>query len=73
LKDDAGLRTFHALSGDHGYNAIRVVFFDANHVELAAESIASFLRETIRSEFDLIPSQPLEKYDPDRLIKHPHD
>ena len=48
-------------------------FFDANHVELAAESIASFLRETIRSEFNLIPSQPLEKYDPDRLIKHPHD
>jgi len=48
-------------------------FFDANNVELAAESIASFLRETIRSEFDLIPSQPLEKYDPDRLIKHPHD
>ena len=49
------------------------LFLDAIHVELATENTASFLRDAIRSEFDLIPSQPLEKYDLDRPIKHPCD
>ena len=31
MKDDAGLRIFHAVSGNYCFNAMRVVFFDAVH------------------------------------------
>jgi hypothetical protein len=40
--DTAGLRSFHALSGDHCCNAISVVFFDAVHARPTRENIFSF-------------------------------
>ena len=42
LIDDAGLRIFHALSGGHCCNSMRVVFFEAVNTGPTTENIFTF-------------------------------
>ena len=57
MKDDAGLRIFHALSGAHCCNAMRVVFFEAVHAGPRSLSDIAVRDETNEARADRRPQE----------------